>query len=450
MSSKELCADSSACFAMHIEWEPIGDLQISDHHARKHPPTQIHQITSSLKRFGWMTPLVVDSKNAVIVGAGRLLAARHAKFSRVPVIRVLHLSDDEVRAYRIADNKLAENSNWDDPKLNSELRYLIKIDVSLVLATGFAMPELDMRLNMGDAAEHEDEESASDVPALPVTRSGDIWIIGDHRLICGDARDPNTVGLILDGRKIRLILEDRPFNVPVQGHVSGLGKHKHKEFAMASGEMSREEFQHFLETVTAASKPHLLPGALSFQFIDWRHLEEMAAAQRHHFGDMFNLAVWGKTNGGMGSFYRSQTEFCVIHKNGNAPHINNVQLGRFGRYRSNLWLQAGANSFGKTRDADLEAHPTVKPTQLIADIILDASDIEDCIFDGFIGSGSTLLACARTDRVGRGIEIDPSYVDVALKRLTKATKLPAILQQTNQTFDEVARERNSEERRDGR
>lgn len=448
--SKIICAEPSTCYAMNIEWEPIGNLQISDRNARKHSPAQIRQLANSIKRYGWMTPLIMDANGVVIVGAGRLLAARWAKLLKVPVIRVLHLSEDEIRAYRIADNRLAELSNWDDAKLAGELKYLVTVDIDLVMSVGFETPKLDLMLRMGEQEEEEDDDFVPDVPEEPVTRPGDLWAVGDHRLICADARDHRAVTRVLDGRKVRLIVEDRPFNVRVQGHVSGLGRHRHKEFAMASGEMSREEFQRFLEEVTEASKPHLMAGGLIFQFIDWRHIEEMAAAQRAHFGDMFNLAVWGKTNAGMGSFYRSQHELCCIHKNGNEPHVNNVQLGKLGRYRSNLWIQAGANSFGKTRDDDLAAHPTVKPVSLIADIILDASNIKDVVFDGFIGSGTTLSACARTDRIGCGVEIDPGYVDVALKRLTDATKLPAILCETRQTFDEVARERRSEDDKNGR
>lgn len=423
-------------------WVPIDQVRPHPNNSRKHSRTQRRKLAHSIRRFGWMNPIIIDQSGQIIAGAGRFEAAKQLGLAKVPTVKVEDLSEDEVRAYIIADNRLAQLSEWDDVLLAEEIKHLIKVDVDLALTVGFETPEIDIRIGTDQAASSDEDDVVPDVAGTAITRVGDLWLIGPHRLLCADSRDASSVARVLGDKLIRLVVEDRPYNVPVQGHVSGLGRRVHREFAMASGEMTPEEFQTFLEAATAAYLRHLMPGSLIYEFIDWAHLEEMLAAQRTFFNRMHNLAIWVKTNAGMGSHYRSQHELCCIHKHGSEPHVNNVQLGRCGRYRSNVWIKAGANTFRKGRDEDLNDHPTVKPTSLIGDIILDSSNPKDRIFDGFIGSGTTLLACERTGRVGCGIEIDPIYVDVALRRLAAATGLQARLDSTGQSLSEVASDRN--------
>jgi DNA modification methylase len=278
-------------------------------------------------------------------------------------------------------------------------------------------------------------------PGPAVTRPGDLWQIGPHRLICGDATNLETSARLLDGERAQMIFTDPPYNVKIDGHVSGLGAVKHREFAVASGEMSQAEFTAFLERVFANLVLRAADGAIHFVCMDWRHLGEVLAAGHRTFAELKNICVWNKTNGGMGSLYRSQHEMVFVFKSGKAPHINNVELGRHGRYRTNVWTYAGANVFSATREADLAMHPTVKPVALVADAILDCSKRKGIILDAFAGSGTTLVAADRTGRRGYGIELDPIYCDTILKRVADVARVEARLAATGQTFAVVAAER---------
>ncbi len=318
----------------------------------------------------------------------------------------------------------------------------IAFDVSL---TGFDMPEIDVLIGeLDDKTEKADP--ADDMPAVEanaVTRVGDIWQIGPHRLICGDALDPETYARLLDGERAQLVFTDPPYNVKIDGHVSGLGSVKHRDFAMASGEMSAAEFTAFLASVFENLVAASADGAINFICMDWRHMGEVIAAARSLYADFKNLCVWSKTNGGMGSLYRSQHELVFVFKAGTAPHINNVELGKHGRYRTNIWSYAGANTFSASRDDDLALHPTVKPAALVADAILDCSNRKGIVLDAFTGSGTTLVAAHKTGRRGYGIELDPLYCDVIIRRLMKVAKLDAVLVGTGQTFEDVAGQRTA-------
>jgi DNA modification methylase len=428
--------------ALHIEQVSIESLKPYERNARTHSRNQLRSISRSIETLGFLNPILVDKDNRIIAGHGRTEAAKLLGHSSLPAIRIEHLTDDQIRAYIIADNRLAELAGWDKEILKIELQHLVRVDVDLdVTVTGFETPEIDLILGADDAAAADQESTVPEPPKNPITRQGDLWLIGPHRLLCGDARSEADIARVLAGRRVRLVATDPPFNVKIHGHVSGLGKKKHAEFAMASGEMTKDEFVTFLGSSMTAFVPHLMPGALVYEFIDWRHIEDMLAAARPVFGGMHNLGVWVKTNAGMGSHYRSQHELCCIFKHGDTPHINNVELGRFGRYRSNVWIRAGANAFRRGRDKDLSDHPTVKPASLIGDIILDSSKPNDVVLDSFAGSGTTLLAAERTGRIGHGVELDPGYVDVALRRLSDATGKTAVLESTGLPFNDVARER---------
>lgn len=381
----------------------------------------------------------------MIAGHGRVRAAKQLGMDTVPTVQLEHLSDEQVRAYVIADNRLAECAGWDRDLLAIELQELAEIDLAFDLeVTGFETPELDLLI--GGGADDTETDPADDWrgldPNVPtVSRLGDLWQIGPHRLLCANALDRASYARLLGGQKARLVFVDPPYNVRIEGHVSGLGRARHAEFAMASGEMSAAEFTVFLETALSHHGAHSTDGALHFVCMDWRHAGELLTASRSVYSACKNLCVWVKTNAGMGSLYRSQHELVYVFKVGTAPHINNVELGRHGRNRSNVWRYAGVNSFGAERDEALAMHPTVKPVRLVADAILDSSRRGDIVLDGFAGSGTTLLAAERTGRIGYGLEIDPRYVDAALRRLEEHAGLEAVQADTGQTFAEVAAER---------
>ena len=420
----------------------ISSLKPYGRNARTHSAKQIAQIAASIKAFGFNNPVLIDMQGGIIAGHGRVEAAKKLGRLTVPCVRLDHLDDAAKRAYLLADNKLAEKAGWDPEILKIELQHLSSLDLDFdVTITGFEMAEIDVLL--GDAVPNADP--ADDVPEMEqgpaVTRLGDIWQIGGHRLICGDSTDAVTYARLLDGNAAQLFFTDPPYNVKIDGHVCGLGGVKHREFAMASGEMSTVEFTDFLAKVFANLADHSINGAINFICMDWRHMSEVLAAATPAYTELKNLCVWAKTNGGMGSLYRSQHELVFVFKNGRAPHINNVELGVHGRYRTNVWSYAGVNSFGASRDADLAMHPTVKPVALVADAILDCSKRKGIVLDAFAGSGTTLVAAERTGRRGYGIELDPPYCDVIVRRLAKISGVEAIHVETGKSLTKMAAER---------
>lgn len=423
---------------------PPGSLKPYDRNARTHSPKQIAQIAASIKAFGFNNPVLIDKDGGIIAGLGRVEAAKLLGLETVPCVRLEHLTDAQKRAYILADNKLAEKAGWDPEILKIELQHLTCLDLDFdVSVTGFEMPEIDVLLS--DAA--PESEPADDVPAVEpgpaITRLGDIWQIGPHRLICGDSTKAETYARLLNGERAQMIFTDPPYNVKIDGHVSGLGSVKHREFAMASGEMTTSEFSRFLADVFANLAAHSVDGAMHFICMDWRHMSEVLTAASPTYSELKNLCVWAKTNGGMGSLYRSQHELVFVYKSGRAPHINNVELGKHGRYRTNVWSYAGANTFSRSREDDLAMHPTVKPVALVADAILDCSKRNGIVLDAFGGSGTTLVAAARTGRRGYAIELDPHYCDVIIRRLAAVLSCEAMHVGTAKTFRELSVERTT-------
>ena len=412
---------------------------------RTHSKKQIRQIAASIEQFGFINPVLIDRDGRIVAGHGRVEAAKFLGLDTVPTICLETLTEAEIRAYVIADNRLAELAGWDQEMLAIELQGLSALDLDFdVTITGFETPEIDILIGglNADGEEDPDDELPLIDEGPAVTQPGDIWCIGKHRLICGDATDPDTFARLLDGATAQLIFTDPPYNVPIEGHVSGLGKVKHREFAMASGEMTEAEFTDFLATVFHNLARHSANGSIHFICMDWRHLGEVSVAGHDAYTELKNLCVWSKTNGGMGTLYRSQHELIFVFKVGSGPHINNVELGKHGRYRTNLWTYPGINSFGKGRDAELALHPTVKPVRLVADAILDCSRRGGIVLDAFAGSGTTLVAAETTGRRGYGIELDPRYCDGIVQRLTVATKAEAIHEATGKSFAEIERERS--------
>jgi DNA modification methylase len=423
-----------------IEMITVDQLAPYAGNARTHTKKQIRQLAKSIERFGFTNPILMDDHGQVIAGHGRLEAAKLLGMNAVPTLRLSHLSEADKRAYLIADNRLAEQARWDRELLAIELQALVDLDFD-VEVTGFQMGEIDIILKDSDEAKDEAAGPEDDVPEpLPhriVSRRDDVWILGKHRLVCGDARDNAAYEQLLTGDKAELVITDPPYNVAIDGHVGGKGAIHHREFVMASGEMSKEAFTDFLTSVFACLATNTVPGSIHYAFMDWRHIDEMMAAGKKVYTEFKNLCVWTKTNAGMGTFYRSQHELVFVWKSGEGSHLNNFELGQHGRSRTNVWHYAGVNTMRPGRLEELAMHPTVKPVALVADAIKDCSRRGGLVLDPFCGSGTILIAAERTGRKARALEIDPQYVDVALRRWQKYTGKAATLAGTDETFEDI-------------
>ena len=431
--------------ADRVVHRPIAALQPRPGHPRRHPKAQLEKLARSIKRFGFLHAVLVDGENRILCGHGRVKAAQTLGYTSVPTLAVEGLNEAELRLYAVAENRLGELAEWDWSLLAQELKAIHALDVEIDLSLcGFELPEIEILLDglvPGEAGpDPADEVPELDRRAPPISQLGDLWRLGRHRLLCGSALSTTAYQQVLDGRQAQLVFTDPPYNVPVRGHVSGRGQHP--EFAMASGEMSVDTFTAFLATGLGHIAAHSANGAILFVCMDWRHIAELLGASRQTGLEYLNLCVWAKTNAGMGSLYRSQHELVFVLKNGTAPHVNNVQLGKRGRHRTNVWSYPGLNSFGPERQELLAAHPTVKPVALVADALLDCSRRHGLVLDPFAGSGTTLLAAERTGRVGRAIELDPYYVDVAVRRFRQVTGQDAIHAANGRPFTELEQERH--------
>ena len=440
---------------LKIEYLKPSEIKEYASNPRSHNETQITQIAKSIDQFGFNNPLLIDENSILIAGHGRLAAVKLLKLKQVPVVRLSHLNEAEKRAYRIADNKLTENGRWDEDLLKIEFSEIekmsleLKTDFSLDI-TGFSLPDIDFLMQEKTKAEKADEK----LNAVPyvleneiISKHGDIWLLGHHKIICGDSLKAETFQNLLKKQKADLIISDPPFNVKIQGHVCGNGKTKHKEFAFASGEMNESEFIEFLRQAMQNMSDFSKDNAVHFLFMDWRHLYEMISASRSVYPKMLNLIVWCKQNGGMGSFYRSQHELIFAFQKGKGSHTNNVELGKHGRYRTNVWHYAGVNSFGPNQK-NLCMHPTVKPVELLQDAILDASKRGEIVLDAFLGSGSTLIAAEKSGRLCFGVEYEPLYIDTIIRRYHELTGIWAIHEQSGESYNNLL-EKRKEHKNDG-
>jgi DNA modification methylase len=405
----------------------IANLTPDPHNPRKHGRAQIRAVARSIEAFGFNAPILIDQNNKIVAGHGRYEAAMLLGIDKVPAILLDHLTPTQAKAYMLADNKLTDRSTWDDNKLAIQLKELSDLVVDFdIEAIGFEPPEIDLRIQSLDSSLEEADDRFELSTGPVVSRTGDLWLLGSHRLYCGSALDATSYAALSNGEKAAAAITDAPYNVRIDGHVSGSGRITHREFAMASGEMSEAEFSDFLHQTFQHIIAYCRDGALIYSFMDWRHMTEILAAGRAARLDLLNLCVWAKTNGGMGSLYRSRHELVFVFKSGHDPHTNNIQLGRFGRNRCNLWNYPGANSFGRNSPKkQLESHPTVKPIALVADAMLDCTKRNDIVIDPYLGSGTTILAAERTGRRCHAIEIDGRYVDTAIKRWEQLTKQEA-------------------------
>lgn len=433
---------------LKVRYQNVEALKPYGGNARTHSDKQIAQIAASIGKFGFNNPVLVDGDNRIVAGHGRVAAAKGLGLREVPTIRLDHLSDAERRAYVIADNRLAELAGWDRDILRIELQGLAELDLGFDLEiTGFDTTALDLLLDddAGASAPDPGDEIPPPDPGPAITRPGDIWLMGDHRLLCGDARDSSDIERLMEGETARMVFTDPPYNVKIDGHVGGAGKTKHREFAMASGEMSQDAFTQFLTGALGHMAGASCDGAIHFVCMDWRHMAELQAAGNAVYDELKNLIVWAKTNGGMGTFYRSQHELIFVFKKGRAAHINNFGLGETGRYRTNVWTYPGINTFRNGRDDELAMHPTVKPVALVADAIKDVSKRGDIVLDAFGGSGTTLIAAEKTGRKARLLELDPIYCDVICRRFQAYTGEPALRAEDGVPFSEFEASQKSSE-----
>lgn len=420
---------------------PIAALKPDPRNPRRHPERHVQQLARSIETFGFTCPLLIDGDSQVVAGHGRLAAVQRLGWTEVPVIRLEHLTPQQVQAYRIADNRLNELSDWDERLLAEQLKALADAELDFDLeAVGFDLPEIDLRISSLDELGDADDGAGEAVDVGPsVSVLGDLWQLGPHRILCGSALESMSYEQVLSGQRAAVVFCDPPFNIRVSS-IGGKGAIQHPEFAMASGEMSRPEFIAFLGTFLQYTRGAVADGALLYVCMDWRNVLELATAGEAQALELKNIAIWDKGCGGMGSLYRSQHEMIFVFKSGSGAHTNNVQLGRFGRNRTNIWQYPGVNSFARKTDEGnlLELHPTVKPVALVADALRDASDRGDLVLDPFLGSGTTVIAAEKTGRVGAGIELDPRYVDVAVRRWQRLTGQAATHAQTGQSFDAMA------------
>jgi DNA modification methylase len=431
---------------LSVTYKPIASLKTNKRNSRTHSKRQIRQIADSIKAFGFTNPVLLDQTDTIVAGHGRVAAARFLGMSQVPTIRLDYLSPDQIRAYVIADNRLAERAGWDKDILAIEFQHLLTINSALDIGiTGFETPEIDLVL--GPFEDKPDPDDEVDVPesAETITQPGDIWQLGRHRVLCGSSIQEKSFAQLLGKKRAHVVFTDPPYNLKISGNVSGSGSVRHREFQMASGEMDESQFTSFLSSSLCLLSRFSVNGSVHFLTMDWRHIGELQNASRQTYESLLNICVWVKNTGGMGSFYRSQHELIFVFRNGKGPHRNNVQLGRYGRNRSNVWRYPGASTLSKASEEGnlLAMHPTVKPVALVADALLDCSARGDIVLDAFLGSGSTVIAAERTGRSCYGIELDPAYVDTAVRRWQKYSGDDAVHVGSGRKFNEIMSESES-------
>ena len=433
--------------SLKIVYRRIDTLKPDPANPRRHTKRQIRQIADSIETFDFNVPILIDCDDNIVAGHGRFFACRLLGITEVPTLCLDHLTPEQARAFRIADNRLTEISTWDDRLLAEQLRDLSLHGLDFTLeATGFEVGEIDLRIASLEEPPERDDDPADVVPGVSagpsLSKVGDLWDLDRHRLLCGSALETPAFAALMGEEQAAMGFTDPPYKVPIEGHASGLGATHHRPFPMASGEMDSTEFTSFLCEAFRNLAAFSVDGSIHFVCMDWRHVEELLAAGRAAYGELKNLCVWVKDNAGMGSLYRSQHELVFVFKHGRNGHRNNVQLGRFGRNRSNIWHYPGANSFARCgEEANLLAlHPTVKPVAMVADAILDCSARGDIVLDAFLGSGTTVIAAERTGRRCYGLELDPAYIDTIVRRWQALTGGSARHAASGRSFDDLARE----------
>ena len=410
----------------------VNSLLSSKKKSRKHSKKQLEKLKRCIKKVGFTMPIVVNEQYEIIAGELRLKAAQELNIDVIPVIILDNVSDEEARAIKILDNRIAEDGEWDYSVLKEEIEALFKFDFELQ-DLGFETIDYDKIFIQNDPAEklshcnQVENESWLDANIPKRTNLGDLWRLGDHFVICGDSLDENIFKVLMQGELAQIVVTDPPYNCPIDKYVCGLGKIKHEEFVMASGEMTNAEFAQFLHNFMKNAVKYSVNGSLSYIFMDWKGINTLINEAMKLYHSMINLAVWNKGVGGMGAFYRSQHELIGIFKNGSAKHQNHIQLSKYGRYRTNVWDYPGIRATNPGSLELLKLHPTCKNVGLLQDILIDASSKNEVVLDCFGGSGSTLIAAERAKRRARLIELNPRYIDVTIWRWEQETGKKATL-----------------------
>ena len=426
-----------------IEYLPVASLRLDPKNARLHSDGQIRQIAKSIEAFGFNVPVLVDANSQVVAGHGRLLACKLLGIAHVPAILLEHLSGAQRRAFMIADNRLTENSEWDNRLLAEQLMTLSQAELDFsVEVTGFEMGEIDVMIeNLAPVGRCKDDpaDAIPDSRTKPhVTRAGDLWALDRHRVYCGDARSEVSYSALMKGCRAQMVFADPGYDDPIGGYVTRPGKiHHHPEFISASGEMSPSEFTTFLMNIFAQIVRNTVEGTFHFICMDWRRSGEVISAARSVYSEFESLCVWVKDGAGRGSLYKSQHELIFVFKSGTKSRRNNVQLGKHRRYRTNVWQYPRVNS-------DLASssipRPTIKPVELVADAILDCSVRGSVVLDPFLGAGTSVIASERTGRACFGIELNPVHVDATIRRWQSLTRQQAVNALSGRTFNEIEQE----------
>lgn len=435
--------------SLAVKYIPLELLKPYSLNARTHTNHQIRQIAESIRVFGFTNPILVNRDNIILAGHGRFAGAKHLGMHEVPTICLDDLTEDQIRAYVISDNKLAENAGWDTSILAIELQHLVSLDNPDfdVTVTGFEVAEIDLILEEANREEPiEEPVPTPNFEREAITQPGDLWLLEKHRVLCGNALNESSYKALTGSRKAAVVFCDPPFNVKIDGHATGNGAIRHREFAMASGELSEVEFVSFLVNSLNLLARYSTNNSVHYVCMDWRHAAGLVVAGKQVYDEFLNMCVWVKNAGGMGSFYRSQHELILVFRKGKGPHRNNVQLGQFGRNRTNVWQYPGVQTQSKQGDEGnlLALHPTVKPIAMVADALLDCTTRGEIVLDAFLGSGTTLMAAERVGRICHAIEIDPHYVDVAIRRWQNHTGGKAMHALTGKCFNEIAASKDAD------
>ncbi len=419
------------------QWIPIKAVKPYQRHARNHNKRAFGKVKKIIAHYGQLVPIIVDPNNVIIDGHAVWQSMIELGSDEIAVVVVTGRSDPEIKALRLALNRIPSDAAWDNDRVREELQELVDLSFDLEL-TGFDAIEIDhlLEVDLPKLNITEDGERIPVAGGLAITAAADIWVCGRHRIGCGDAQDQTFVEKVTVGKRARMCFIDPPYNIPISGFVSGKGGIQHREFVRGAGELTPGQFVALLTNSLTVLRQSVIDGALIYACMDWRHVYELLDAGRRCDLELCNLCVWAKTNAGMGSLYRSQHELICLFKAGTADHTNNVELGRHGRNRTNLWTYRGMNAFGVDRNELLASHPTVKPVLMIADAIRDVTKRGDLVLDTFLGSGSTLLAAEETGRVCFGVELDPLYVDVAVRRWQQKTGRDAVHLDTGELFQD--------------
>lgn len=428
---------------IQIERVSIDSIHLNLKNPRIHSKAQIQQIAKSIERFGWNIPIAVDRSGMILAGNGRYEAAKLLGLKEIPIVRLNHLAKAQAKAYIVADNKLTENSQWNEQLLGEIFLELSKSDLDFELSdTGFEVAEIDILIGQLDNPSGPIDPldiPNSSLTGPPVCKINDLWGLNDHRVLCGNALDPESYKLLMNGSTGQIVFADVPYDCPISGHVCSNTSTQHRDFPMGVGELGTEKFTQFLAQIFELLVRFSDPGSIHCIAMDWRNGLPILNAGNAHYSELKNICVWIKDKAGLGSLYRSQHEFFYIFKNGNAPHRNNIQLGKHGRYRTNYWSYPSASTLTRqgTDGNLLGFHPTSKPIALVADFLLDCSARNEIVIDCCLGGGTTLLAAQRTGRICFGMDLDALYIDTAIRRWQAMTGEDAILISTGQTFNEI-------------